>query len=268
MKLFVGHEKDRGDILATYIEGELQYPEVLFTQGLPCTGKGYSVSLDGKEFSHVEKNDICKHPVIEINQYYDDDYCGVNQQGISLLAFEVNAGLSDELEIKLGLYPSYVSVWNNKVQITFRLEKFIPKDASEWTKSYLPKVISDFEIRQHCTNTDKLINPFCDTVQSYVYAYEGLSLKEIQKAAYYPVSAEHKKLVRGNAGRAAAKVRWEKSEKTIRDAIQLCMVMGGKKSTQTEIAKMTGLSRKTVNEHWKTVMSTISPKRDEKREAT
>jgi len=254
MKLFINDVNEGQDILATYIEGELQYPEVLFTQGLPCTEKGYSVSLDGKEFSHVEKNDICKHPVIEINQNYDGDYCGVNQQGISLLAFEVNTGLSDELEIKLGLYPSYVSVWNNKVQITFRLEKFIPKDASEWTKSYLPEVISDFEIRQHCTNTDKLINPFCDTVQSYIYTYEGLSLKEIRAAAYYPVSTEHKKLVRGNAGRAAAKAQWDKNEALIKKAIRNFKVLDSGRLTQTKIAKMIGRSRKTVSEHWKTVM--------------
>jgi DNA-binding CsgD family transcriptional regulator len=252
-KLFVYGENEDCDILDKYIEGDIQDAEVLLAQAIPFKEEQCSVSVDGERFKFVEKEDLWNYPIVEINQYDDGDYHGVNRQGISLLAFDINAEPNNELEINLQLYPSYISTWKNKIQIIFKLKDFIPIDiASEQTKEFLKVTINVFETRQNCTNTNELINPFCKDVKSYIFNPYGLSLGEIMHAAYYPVNAEHKKLVKAKGGKAAAKVRGEKSQDKIRNAIQVLKITEGL-FTQNRIAEFTGLSRKTVNKHWKTI---------------
>jgi hypothetical protein len=251
MQLIVYGENEGRDVLEKYIAPDNSEPQAMFKYCLPSNDDSkYSVSMDGKEIEFVEKDKLWDYPIIEINQYCDGGYEGINQQGISLLAFNVKGDPRDDVKIQLKkYYPSYVATWKNRVQIIFKIRDFIPITmASDRTIGFLELVIRCFETQQDCMNTNELLNPFCPEVTSYTFNADGLSLGEIMHAAYYPkhVSPEAKKLARGRGGIAAAKKRKEKSIARIIAARQY-FELKGKVPTQSEIAERAGLSRKTVN---------------------
>lgn len=260
MKLFIDGENDGKDILATYIDEENSYARNGFPSCLPCNEAGeYFVSLDGETFQYVEKKDLWNYPLIRINQYYDEDYNYISEQGIGVLAFNINAEISDDTEIKLRKYfPSYLSEWEGTIQIIFRLKDFISHKASELTTEHLGRLVPRFEDKFDCKNTNELINPFCKGVKNYTLNPQGLKLGNISYESYdyqvSHVSAEQVTRGKENGGRAAAKVRGEKSQESMKKEIHALTALG-EKPTKKKIAERTGLTWKTANKHWKTVMS-------------
>jgi hypothetical protein len=155
------------------------------------------------------------------------------------------------------LKPSFISTWKNIIQIIFKLEAFIDKEKeSVLTLPYLASTTRIFEKKIKCKKTNKLINPFCKDVNSYIFNVRGQSLKEIETAAYHPVSAEHKKEAKRRGALAANKVQSDKSHKKIKEAILVLITMDGF-PTKVRVSKFAGVCRQTVYRHWKPVISEI-----------
>lgn len=218
---------------------------------LPRDSDGlFCVSCDGEEFVSVSKDRLWNYPIVRINWYNEsaDEYEGVNDQGISLLAFDIPVKKIDEYELRVGVKPSYISVWRGKVQLIFRINDFIPEKASESTWAYLKSVISYVGEHTQGEYIDEVINPLCDEVKSYAFNVTGLSLKEINRTNRIRVSKEHKALVRRKGQKAGAESRVDNTRQKILDA-KKTLEADGDPVTVAAIAKKSGLTRPTVYEH-------------------
>lgn len=227
----------------------------MFHHCLPSDADGlYHVSKDGINFRKVEGKCLYDYPYVKINSHYDDRYEGVNDQGISLLVFETDIkGDGSEL-IDIGTYPSYVCIYDNKLQLVFRLINFIPKDASDITWPYLDSIIGKGIVYISGRLSNTLINPYCKSVLSYVYKSQGMELRDIDKLSKPLKSKEHVNSVRAKGGRAAAKVKSDKSIEVILRAVR-SLKEEGKPYNQTLVSKICGRSRRVVNKHWPEVIS-------------
>jgi hypothetical protein len=227
----------------------LTYP---FLKCLPSDSRElFDVSKDGIKFVSVTGNEIWNYPVVRINSFYNGEYSGINEQGISLLAFNIPCVNDDDHELKLERYPSYICKWCGKVQVIFQLQDFIPKNTSRMAEMFLENTISHVEGHANLEYSDEVINPYCrGEVDSYIFNAGGLSLREINIATTIKASAEHIKLVRGKGGRAASELRMAKSISKITDAVERLRAAGKPHNNQTVIAEQCGLTRKTVNKYW------------------
>ena len=232
----------------------------MFHHCLPSDADGlYHVSKDGIKFRKVEGKCLYDYPYVKINCHYDDRYEGVNDQGISLLIFEMDLKSDGSGLIDIGTYPSYVCIYENKLQLVFRLINFIPKVASDITWTYLDSIIGRCQVHISGRLSNTLINPYCKEVLSYIYMSEGMDLKCVNKVSKPLKSKEHVRSVRAKGGRMASKVKSDKSVDVILRAVR-SLQEEGKPYNQTLVSKMCGRSRRVVNKHWPEVISLTGSK--------
>lgn len=229
----------------------------MFIKCLPSNDKGlYAVSNNGHDFGFVPGHELWDYPIVKINFYYcehdeddDEEYVEfrdyVNTQGIGLLAFDISERIEEEGQLRFRGHPSFISAWKGKVQIIYKLKNFIPATANErtwrkldWTQGNVPG-----------QPTGNLINPLCNEVESSIIMSVGMSLDEILEASRILKTLDHIKSVRGKAGRKAAEVRAIKSKRLIKEAVE-SFKLKGITPTQSGVAKICGLSRKTVGRWW------------------
>jgi hypothetical protein len=259
MKIIVDGE----NIIESYLpidpsENRWKFPFCLPTD----PGGKYIVSQDGVEFIPVDEKLLWENPYIKINKYFDSVYTGVSKQGISLLTFEVDYNNSDEYVIELAVYPSFVCVFNGKLQIIFRLKDFIPRIAKQPTWFYLDDTIEYVADYLKAELMDVVINPYCNKVKSYIFNTDGLNLQEINKVlpeARIEELREDARIGRAKSGARTAKIKSAKSMVIILKVV-LDLQREGKPYTQKLVSEMCGRSRKTVNKHWPKVMSLIGSK--------
>lgn len=274
MKIFVCER----NLIENYFAPEKDECMHYFLSCLPRDDSGqYHVSRDGSKFITVPREGVWDYPLIKVNwydeeeetgdpdEYYDASYDirgykGINESGVSLLAINIRAN-PDEYEKHLGLSPSYISIWKDRLQILFRLENFIPRLASKGTWSNLGSTISKLEGHLGGVYTDEVVNPFCGEVRTYIYNIWGTNLRWLNKIDRKWASPEHIKEVRGKGGKLACEMRADKSKESILKAV-MRLIEEGRPLNQTVVAKMCGLSRKTVNKHWAEIVNPLFADRD------
>lgn len=241
---------DGEDIIGGYVGIEKHDCRFMFLQCLPSdTDHMYHVSRDGKAFEKAPERDIWNYPVIKVNTYEDDCFSTVSDQGIGLLAFEIP--FSEDYKVKLSREPSFVSVWENRIQIMFRLKNYVPTEgvATEVSLNNLDGTISKVEAYLQGRYTEDVLNPLSNDVTSYIFIRGGMSLATIRRAIYVKASPAEMKLARAKGGRAAAAARSYESKQQIVGSI-VRLQREGKRVNQTSVAKLSGLHLKTVQRHW------------------
>ncbi len=235
-----------------------------FGRYLPRDASGaYSVSVGGEGFEAVYISGLWDYPITQINYHSTGDECcrGVSENGISMLVFEKMIGEAEPSDIRLIFPPSFVTIYGDRIQFGFVLYEFIPGTMSEATMSLLEAVITELETVFGAKNVDKIFIPCSPKVTAWISTHRfkyRFGLKDLLFIANVSsmMSAEqfinHQNRIkegRANGGKAAAATRKAKSAIAIRRAFAELSVKK-ERVTQGAVAIHSGLSRKTVNEHW------------------
>lgn len=243
---------DGKNILEGYVKSRIDDRYLSsFIDCLPCNSDGlYTASKGDGKFWHVTKSNVVHYPLIKINSYERGYYDGVNEQGISLLAFDID---DEERDLVLHGYPSYICMIWGGFQLIYRLRDFIPFVTTDRTLKNLVGTIRKVSENIGGRPTNEIVNPACDDVDALVFPSSGFSLKDIRSATKRKASREQIREARAKGGWLSGKGKKEKSIRAILTAIEK-LKAEGKKVNQTSVAPVAGLSRKTVNKHWPDIM--------------
>lgn len=218
MKVFV----EGTDIIKGFIELDRDEYRNSFLRLLPRNAEGlFYASNNGESFKFIQGNQLWDNPVVRINGFFESEYRGVDERGVSLLVFEKTGIKEAEYELYLGMYPSYISLWGETIQIIFKLVNFVPKNATEHSLYALEGIMASIESHLSGCQTDDLINPFCHKTKSYIFNTTGLTFSELGRVPKIHASKEHIKQVRGKGGIIAAAMRADKSKDKISHAIKI-----------------------------------------------
>lgn len=257
MRVVVGGK----DIIEEYFGDEKGEYRNKFRPCLPQNSNGkYHVSCDGVTILEVTEDKLWEYPFVVINTYYNDEWDGVSNQGIALLAFELNDA-ADKVNITTELHPSFISVFQDRVFIIYRLENFFNKKAKPHHLDWLDGV--QYQVANHLAGKPvKLIaNPLSNKVDTYIFVPEGYKLSEIQQGVPGTFkkslkTPEQIKEARATGGKIAASIRKQKSISCILNAVNK-LKSEGKEINQSAVAEACGLSRCTVNRNWEDIITII-----------
>jgi hypothetical protein len=237
------------DIIENYLYLDKVEFRSRFLYCLPQDENGnYHVSSDNAHFVEVQGAALWDYPFVKINTCYEGYWEGVNDKGVALLAFELASDKND-VDLNIYGYPSFISTYDNKVQFIFRLKRFITNGASEHFYRYHDAVSDKISTHLNAIQTDVIINPLSNSVDSYLFNIDGDDLKGIYDVAKYVATKEHIREVRAKGGKIAAQIRKNKTIDAINAAIK-ALQAEGKTINQTIVAKVSGVHRVTVNKYW------------------
>jgi hypothetical protein len=184
----------------------------------------------------------------------ENAFNGVTNQGVAHIVIETKAETFN-LD-KINPKPTFVCQYNNAVHCIYLLKKYLPRNPSGYSLYTYGCACERLEslIKGSYVYNCKALNPFASEVELLFHINKRYTFKELFDTSC--LNEEELKRIRekgkkaqAEAGRLSAGKRKSKSLARIVNAIIAIKSKGGSPS-QTTVAEITGLSRRTVLRHW------------------